>query len=265
MHNFVYNYREIEYDCGNYWKSINMKPDALNSPISEWIPSSEYLREYELDYGKDALAIYDIFIGFAKGPLDEDSYEENELNGVFHFLRKLDRTVKENKDSILSNKQEDEEEYRYHQDMLKALAAPVQKNHSRAYVALLMEYCNQFFQKAIAGKLCLPVLKDYLIMLAPLAPFHAESEWQTLQLGRSVFKNQWPQADVNYAKTGLTVIPVQLNGKTKLELELGRDEALENARHMAIERILEKQLAGKETLEDARFIYVPGKIINIIF
>lgn len=264
MHHFVYNHREIEYYSKKNWKELGIEPNVFQSPISNWNTRSEYLEEYVLDYGYDTLSIFELFVGFPNGTNDEESYEENALDGVFNFLKKCDRTVKEHIDSILSKQEESAEGFKLHQEMLLAMEAPISKDHPRAYIALLMEYCNQLFSLAQEGQLFLPIVKDYLLLLCPIAPHHAESEWQALRLGTTILTESFPKPDLEYAKTGKIMIPVQVNGKTKCEVELSRDEEETRAKEIVYEYLLSNHVIDGISLESARFIYVPGKIVNII-
>lgn len=269
MHNFVYNYREIEYNSMKLWGTFDGEilsgcPVVSDCPVKNWRTGSTYLEDYALDYGMDTLALYEQFVGFEKGSLDEDSYEENALDGVFNFLKKLSRCVEEHKDSILSNASESESAYKKHQEMILALEAPVKKDHPRAFVAVLMEYCNQFFKDACDGVLGIDMLKDYLIFLSILAPRHAQDSWQKLNQSGFVFSNAWPKVADSYLAGSTVVIPVQVKGKTKCELEVARDASESEARRKAISKLCLEAGFHEADLTNARCIYAPGKIINFI-
>jgi leucyl-tRNA synthetase len=104
--------------------------------------------------------------------------------------------------------------------------------------------------------------KQFLQLLAPLAPFVTEQIW------REVFKEQnsihlslWPKAEGKIVDEEI-VIPVQVNGKLRATISVVSNQLSVKS---VTEKVLKqekvkKYLAGKKY----KIIYVPGKILNFV-
>jgi leucyl-tRNA synthetase len=99
-------------------------------------------------------------------------------------------------------------------------------------------------------------------MTAPLAPHIAEELWSRLGHDGMAVSAAFPEADASLAAAPVVVIPVQVNGKTRFQVEVpagaGEDE---------IEAIITahpgyaQHTAGNPA---RRLIVVPGRIANIV-
>ncbi len=104
---------------------------------------------------------------------------------------------------------------------------------------------------------------DHLVVLvAPFMPHMAETCWQ--QLGKSglVCDAPWPEVDLALLVKESTIIPVQVNGKRRGEIEVPL-----NAPKSLIEEKALNLDAIKRILEDdspKKIIVVPNRIINIV-
>jgi len=99
-------------------------------------------------------------------------------------------------------------------------------------------------------------------LMAPMTPHFAEEMWAELGHGTMLADTPWPEADPALAKDELIVLPVQVNGKKRGEIEVTPDEDRETveARALAdpsVVRFLEGQSPKK-------VIVVPGRIVNVV-
>ena len=74
-----------------------------------------------------------------------------------------------------------------------------------------------------------------------------------------VYQTAWPEFDEAKTVESSVEIAVQINGKTKGTLSIGKDDAKEDVIAKAKEAIVDK-LTGNIVKE----IYVPGRIVNIV-
>jgi leucyl-tRNA synthetase len=102
-----------------------------------------------------------------------------------------------------------------------------------------------------------------VLMLAPFAPHVAEECWGLLGHSGSLAYEPWVQWDEALCVEATVKMGVQVNGKTRAELELAPNASEEEARAaaMALDKI--KALIGDGSAVK-KFIYKPGRIINIV-
>lgn len=110
--------------------------------------------------------------------------------------------------------------------------------------------------------------KMFILSFAPFAPFMSEEIWQEVNgfdewvTENSVHLQEWPEYDKELVKDDEMEIPVQINGKMrgKVVVPAESDEA---AVRVAVESD-EKLAVYINVGEIRKFIYVPGRIVNVI-
>jgi leucyl-tRNA synthetase len=112
------------------------------------------------------------------------------------------------------------------------------------------------------GALPRGLAEPLVLMTAPLAPHIAEELWSRLGHDDMAVCAAFPEADESLAAAPAIVIPVQVNGKTRFQVEVpagaGEDE---------IEAIVTAHPRYAQFTADtpvARLIIVPGRIANIV-
>ena len=105
-------------------------------------------------------------------------------------------------------------------------------------------------------------VETLLKVLAPLAPHFMEEEWHILGKTTSIHNEAWPEINEKELKGGNIIIPVQVNGKLKAQVEvsssLSKEEILEEVKkNEKVAKLIENNEIIKE-------IYVPGKILNLV-
>jgi leucyl-tRNA synthetase len=105
-------------------------------------------------------------------------------------------------------------------------------------------------------------LEAMILLAAPMIPHLAESCWQALGHEKLVVETPWPIHDPALLITDTVTIAVQVNGKRRGEVTLGRDadnKAVEAA-SLALDGVI-RALEGKAP---KKVIVVPGRIVNIV-
>jgi leucyl-tRNA synthetase len=112
------------------------------------------------------------------------------------------------------------------------------------------------------GRLPRGLAEPLVLMTAPLAPHIAEELWSRLGHADMIVNAAFPQADESLAAAPAVVIPVQVNGKTRFQVEVPA-----GAGEVEIEAIIiahpgyAQHTAGTPM---RRLIVVPGRIANIV-
>lgn len=83
--------------------------------------------------------------------------------------------------------------------------------------------------------------------------------WQIAGGEGYVYEKAWPEYDEAKTVENTVEIAVQINGKTKGTLEIGRDDAKD-----AVIEKAKASIADKLTGNIVKEIYVPGRIVNIV-
>jgi leucyl-tRNA synthetase len=111
------------------------------------------------------------------------------------------------------------------------------------------------------------VLRDFLILLAPLAPHIVEELWQKLHSSfdirhSSLSYAEWPKFDPALLVEDTLEIPVQVNGKLRdvISVPATADNATLEAAAKASEKA--KPFIDGKTIR--KIIVVPKKLINIV-
>ena len=123
-----------------------------------------------------------------------------------------------------------------------------------AFMEFYNNYKNQIFSKEQIEKL--------ITISTPIMPHLAEELWHIIGHDTSVMENKWPEVDGDMLVDNLIEIPIQINGRVRDRVKIERGISEENV----MGKVLKKQKIAKllEDVEIKKFIYVDGKIVNII-
>ncbi len=112
------------------------------------------------------------------------------------------------------------------------------------------------------------VWKGFIKVIAPFMPFLAEELWQDVNKSifwsrrKSVHFQEWPSFDEVLATEEIIELPVQINGKNRVVVEVDV-----NASEDEVKTLVESNERVQEYIEGKdikKVIYVPQKIINYV-
>ena len=202
-----------------------------------------------MDYGADTLRTYEMFIG----AFDlSASWSDDGVKGCRRFLERVWK---------LQDIMTEEEGYskdletKMHQT-IKKVSSDFENLKYNTAIAAMMALINEFYKKNSITK---GEYKTLLLLLNPVAPHITEELWQNIGGEGYVYQQTWPEYDEAKTVEQTVEIAVQINGKTKGTLAIGKDDAKEDVIAKAKETIADK-LTGTIIKE----IYVPGRIVNIV-
>jgi leucyl-tRNA synthetase len=212
--------------------------------------------EYIGKWGADTFRMYLMYLGPFQ---DGGDFQDSGISGPRRFLDKVWNLVSESMaqdacggeiiHSILA---------KWHQTIKKVQEHMEELKYNTA-IAAMMELVN-----ALREENCIErqIVEDLVVMLSPLAPHFSEECWERLGHQESVFTARWPRFDENLVVDSTVEVVVQVSGKTRSRVMVGRDapedEVLQAAQADATTR---RFIEGKQT---RKVIYVPNRLINIV-
>lgn len=105
-------------------------------------------------------------------------------------------------------------------------------------------------------------MKSFLKLLAPFAPHITEELWSSLGEAESIHLAPWPMYDESKTVDAEVTIAIQINGKVRGSLVVGRDENEESIKEKAFALPqIAKYLEGQEI---KKVVYIAGKIISVV-
>ena len=201
------------------------------------------------DYGADTLRTYEMFIG----AFDLSAcWSEDGVKGCRRFLERVWK---------LQDLVTDEEgfskdmETKMHQT-IKKVSSDFENLKYNTAIAAMMALINEFYKK---GSVTRDEFKTFLILLNPVAPHITEELWEIKNYGGRLYQATWPEYDEAKTIESTVEIAVQINGKTKVTLNIGKEDPKDEVIAKAKEALGDK-LTGTIVKE----IYVPGRIVNIV-
>jgi len=113
-------------------------------------------------------------------------------------------------------------------------------------------------EQAVARASC----ETLVTLICPMMPHLAESCWKMLGHQTILAQTAWPQADESVLKSDHLVLPIQINGKKRHEINVpsDADKASIEAIVMADPRV--QSLIGDSVI--GKIIVVPGRIVNVV-
>ncbi len=99
-------------------------------------------------------------------------------------------------------------------------------------------------------------------LISPFIPHLAEECWLTLGAEGLVYEADWPQADESLLSSDKVILPLQVNGKKRgeLEVDVSADKAAIEKLALSDERVI-RHIEGKTI---RKIVVVPGRIVNIV-
>ena len=201
-------------------------------------------------YGADTLRTYEMFIG----AFDlSASWSEDGVKGCRRFLERVWKlqTIMTGEEGYSADM-----ETKMHQT-IKKVSQDFESLKYNTAIAAMMALINDFYKKNSVTK---GEYKTLITLLNPVAPHITEELWQIIGGEGRVYETAWPEYDEAKTVESTVEIAVQINGKTRATMMIGKDDAKDDVIAKAKEIIADK-LEGKNIIKE---IYVPGRIVNIV-
>ncbi|MBE5927501.1 MAG: leucine--tRNA ligase [Lachnospiraceae bacterium] len=201
------------------------------------------------EFGADTLRTYEMFIGAFELSA---SWSQDGVKGCRRFLDRVWKLM-----DIVSDEDgySSDMETKMHQT-IKKVSNDFENLKFNTAIAAMMALINDFYKKDSVTK---GELKTLITLLNPVAPHMTEEMWEMLGFEGRLYQTAWPEYDEAKTVESTVEIAVQINGKTKTTLAIGKDDPKDDVIAKAKEALGDK-LNGTIVKE----IYVPGRIVNIV-
>ena len=204
------------------------------------------------EFGADTLRTYEMFIG----AFELSAAWTND--GVKGCRRFIDRVWKLQDMLIDGDYYSDEMETKIHQT-IKKVGHDFEHMKFNTAIAALMSLVNEFYKRNEVTK---GEFRTLLLLLNPIAPHITEEMWQLTDFSGRLYQQPWPVFEEAKTIESTIELPVQINGKVKVNILVSPDEAQDSAVEKAkADETLSHLLEGKTIVKT---IYVPGKILNFV-
>ena len=216
-------------------------------------------------YGADAVRAYLMF-GYRwseGGPWNADN-----IHGVVRWLNRVWSLVQKSaagQPSGGNSKSAQQLTRKVHQT-IRAVSHDLENFDFNTVVSGLMELSNAIGKAQEDGSTDTQELntaiETLLLLMAPVTPHVAEELWERLGKPYSIHRQPWPDHDPDLAKEEQITLVIQVNGKVRDRIPAPADVSEQQAREIALASEAVAHHLGDREPKD--FIFVPGKLINIV-
>ncbi len=208
-------------------------------------------------HGADALRTYEMFMG----PLERAKpWSTSGIDGISRFLKRIWRVINDENDQVLAPTEDEipDDLNRLMHKTIKKVTHDIENLRFNTAISQLMIFTNAILDAGVRPR---SVVETLVLLVSPFCPHLGEELWQRLGHDQTLAYEPWPEYDESLAKDDVVKLAIQVNGKVRDELELAVDAPEDEVKAAAFERPkIQKWLEGMEV---KKFIYVPGRVINI--
>jgi leucyl-tRNA synthetase len=222
------------------------------------------------NYGADTLRV---FMMFAAPPEDQLEWNDKALEGSLRFLNRVwalvVARVKPTSAKPVAGDEEDKAVERLRHATIKKVTEDIQNYKYNTAISSLMILMNQLDKYQVTGTngekqaILNQAARDIIRLLAPFAPHMGEELWQmTGAREKSVILAGWPVHDEEAMKADTIEVVIQVNGKLRSKIKVDADiDSRELETLVLVDENVKKFIDGKPV---KKFIYVPGKLANVV-
>lgn len=208
-------------------------------------------------YGADTFRMYEMFLG----PIDVSKpWDTKGIEGVHRFLKKMWRLYNdEQKGWIVTDDAPTEAELKTLHKTIQKISIDIERFSFNTSVSQFMIAVNELSSTNCHKR---AILEPLAIVIAPFAPHFAEELWHSFGHNTSVIDAAYPKHEEKYVTENSKKYPVAINGKARAEMEFALDiDKAELEKEVLANEVVIKWMDGKPM---KKFIYVPGKMINVV-
>jgi len=225
-------------------------------------------------YGADTFRMYMMFMGSYE---EGGDWDDTGINGIHRFLGRVWRIFHAHRPSVSGSaastfdpgtvNESDRDLFRVMHYTIKSVTADLDNFEFNTAISRMMELVNTLYkytqgQGPISEELLNVVMINLNFLLAPFAPHLSEELWNKSGGEGSIFLEKWPTFSEKYLVVDSVTVAVQINGKLRSELEVGRDLDDDTVVRKALEIEKIKNIIGDGPLKKA--IVVKNRIVNLV-
>jgi leucyl-tRNA synthetase len=203
------------------------------------------------DYGADTLRLYEMFMG----PLEVSKpWNSTAVTGARKFINRVYTFFTEAANVVDDNNGNLDKVYN---QTVKKVTSDFESLGFNTAIAQMMIFVNAVYKEGSCPR---EYAEGFIKMLSCICPHVGEEIWQILGHDNTIAFESWPTYDESKCVEDTVEIAVQINGKVKATLNIGKEDPKEEVIAKGKELIADK-LEGKTIVKE---IYVPGRIVNIV-
>lgn len=210
-------------------------------------------------------------------PERDFEWTEAGIEGSWKFTQRLWRTLSENLTSVCgigsaapaAFSEQAESLRRETHKAIDAITKDIDDFHFNKAIARIYELTNKVSAAAPKisggegeGHVLRETLETLVLVVAPMMPHLAEEAWEKLGHTTMVVDTPWPKADDSLLVENLVIMPIQVNGKRRGEIEVAPDEDAKKVEDIALAVDTVASAIGENAVK--KIIVVPNRIVNIV-
>src|SRR5437879_1960938 len=213
---------------------------------------------YIQKWGADTLRMYLMFLG----PFQEGGdFRDTSIIGVRRFLDKLWAVAHEAAaltpgaspgfpGSVVERKL---------RQTIKKVTTDTERLDYNTAISAMMEYLNTVRDEHVVAR---EAIEPLVVMVAPYAPHFAEELWSLFGHERSIFSATWPVFDERLAAAGDVEVVLQVNGKVRGRVTLGRGASEAEVVALAMQDESVRKFVDGKALR--KTVYVQDRLLNLV-
>lgn len=210
------------------------------------------------EYGADCFRMFEMFLG----PIENHKpWQTKGIDGVAKFLRKTWNLFHDVDDQLIINDEPaTDKELKVLHTCIKKVNEDIERFSFNTCISAFMICVNDLGELKCHKR---EILEDLVKLLSPFAPHLAEELWERLGYTTSVVKDvSYPEVNEEYLTESVINYPVSINGKMRVKIDLPADVNPDEAKRIVLANdIVQKWVEDKDL---KKFIFVPGRIVNIV-
>lgn len=218
-------------------------------------------------YGSDVFRMY---LGFGFSYVDGGPWDDDGIKAIARFVSRIGRlaenfTVLKAEKIAIEYAADEELEY-VRNYTIKQVANDLEVFSFNTAIARIMEFVNAVsdYQKKQNRNSIYEqtLLKDLILLLAPLAPHLAEELWEYIGCSYSVHNQRFPSFDESKLIRDTINIAVQVNGTLRDVISINNDMDEDEIKQKALSSTKVQISIGGKYIK--KIIYIKGRIVNIV-
>ncbi|MDA8979791.1 leucine--tRNA ligase [Chitinophagales bacterium] len=210
------------------------------------------------DYGADCFRMFEMFLG----PIENHKpWQTKGIDGVAKFLRKTWNLFHDVDDQLIINDEPaTDKELKVLHTCIKKVNEDIERFSFNTCISAFMICVNDLGELKCHKR---EILEDLVKLLSPFAPHLAEELWERLGYTTSVVKDvSYPEVNEEYLTESVINYPVSINGKMRVKIDLPADVNSDDAKRIVLANDIVQNWVEDKDLK--KFIFVPGRIVNIV-
>ena len=258
----------VKKDDGTWVHVETGKPVTVGASIKMSKSKKNVIDPEEIldTYGADAARLFIL----SDSPPERDlEWTESGIEGAWRFVNRVHGVItalelKDGDENACDDKAK--ELRRLTHKTIKGVGEAIEAFAMNKAVALLREFYNAFtsFKVKDAGDeyALREAVENFIVMLNPMCPHLCEELWSKMDKTQGLVAESWPSYDEKLLVADTITIGVQVNGKVRATITLPANADQNKAEEIALaDEKIQKAMDGKAL---RKFIYVPGRIVNVV-